>query len=457
MKKVNNYILVIIAVLSFNISLAQPPSGSIPKDFILPAKKVKSLPNGFRTTMIQFGSIPKATISLIIKTGNAHEAANEVWLADLTGQMMKEGTTHMDFKTLAKKVAQMGGDVNINVGQTQTTITGTVLSEYVPDFIKVVADLAMNPAFPASELDRIKGDLKRQLNVDKAVPQSQAREKFFQAMYKDHPYGQYYPTEKMLDGYTLQIVKDFYNKNFGAKRSVLYIAGKFDEAATTIAAQNGFSKWKPGAAIYYPPVKNATTHDTLIIDRKGAPQTTIMVGSPTLTPKDKDYIPQVVANSMLAGSFSSRITTNIRETKGYTYSPAGFVRNVPGSSLWIEQADVTSEHTIDALKEIEKEINRLGNETPSKDELEGTQKYEAGIFVLRNSDPNAIINQLNFLDLYHLDDSYLANYVKNVYKVTPEKVSEVVKNNISYPKMTLIMVGDRDSIQRQIVSPKKAF
>jgi len=457
MKKIRIYILAIIGLLNFNLVIGQPPSGSTPKDFILPAKKVKNFPNGFRTTMVQFGSIPKATISLIIKTGNVHEGPNEVWLADLTSQLMKEGTTHMNFKTLSKKVAQMGGDVNISVGQSQTTITGTVLSEYVPEFIKVVADLVMNPAFPASELERIKGDLKRQYNVDKTVPQSQAAEKFYGALYKGHPYGQYYPTEEMINRYTLQMVKDFYNKNFGAKRSVLYVAGKFDEAAANVAAQTAFSKWKPGAAVFYPPVKAVTSNDTLIVDRKGAPQTTIMVGLPTLTPKDKDYVPQVVANSMLAGSFGSRITSNIRENKGYTYSPFGFIRNVPGSSLWIEQADVTSEHTIDALKEIEKEVDRLGNEPPSKDELEGIQKYEAGIFVLRNSDPGAIINQLNFLDLYHLDDSYLTNYVKNVYKVTPEKVSEVVKSNISYPKMTLIMVGDMDSIQRQIVTPKKAF
>jgi len=460
MKKLSSYILTILGLLNFSVLIAQqtPPAGSTPKDFKLPEKKTKSFANGFHATMVQYGVIPKTSISLIIKTGNVHEGANEVWLADLTGQMMKQGTSTMDFKTLSKKAAQMGGDLNISVGSDQITITGTVLSEYAPEFIKLIANVVMKPAFPATELERLKGDLKRQLKVQKAVPQSQAAEKFAQVIYKDHPYGRYFPTEEMLNGYTLQMVKDFYNKNFGAKRSVLYIAGKFNEATVVAATNSAFSTWKAGPEVQYPAAMLGHNPDTIILDRKNAPQTTVMLGLPTLTPKDKDYFSQVVANSLLGGSFGSRITTNIREDKGYTYSPFSAVRNHPGSSVWVEQADVTSEHTVDALVEIQKEITRLQNEPPSQEELTGTQKYEAGIFVLRNSAPSAIINQLNFMDLYHLDDSYLADYVKNIYKVTPEKVSQIAKNNLQYQKMTLIMVGDRDTIQKQINAvPKKAF
>lgn len=155
------------------------------------------------------------------------------------------------------------------------------------------------------------------------------------------------------------MVKDFYNKNFGAKRSVLYIAGKFNEAAVNEALEAAFSKWKPGPDVMYPPVKTYVGGDTAIIDCTRAPQTTVIIGLPTLTPKDKDYIPQIIANPLLGGAFISRITTNIRESKGYTYSPYSFVQNNHGTSLWIEQADVTSEHTIDALREIKKEINHL--------------------------------------------------------------------------------------------------
>jgi predicted Zn-dependent peptidase len=312
----------------------------------------------------------------------------------------------------------------------------------------------MQPAFPASELDRLKGDFKRRLVTQKAVPQAQAQEQFMQAVYKDHPYGRLFPTEEMLNSYTLQMVKDFYDANFGAKRSVLYVVGKFDEKAVSAAIASGLTKWKAGPDVSYPPVQAHPVSDTLIIDRKGAPQTTVMVGLPVITPDNKDYVPLMVTNSLLGGSFGSRITSNIRENKGYTYSPSSAVQNQKGSSLWIEQADITSEHTVDALMEIEKEIKRLQVEAPKEEELQGIQNYMAGIFVLQNSTPQGIIGQLNFLDLYGLDDSYLNNYVKNIYKVTPQIVSQIVRNYIQYDKMAKVMVGDKTAIQQQVEKQK---
>jgi predicted Zn-dependent peptidase len=131
------------------------------------------------------------------------------------------------------------------------------------------------------------------------------------------------------------------------------------------------------------------------------------------------------------------------------------VQNRHGISVWYEQADITSEHTIDALNEIEKEINHLKVEPPTEDELNGIKKYEAGIFVLRNSSPAGIINQLSFVDQHGLDKSYLSNYVKNIYLVTPEKVTQVMKDHYDYSKMQLVMVGDKATIQQQITKQKE--
>jgi predicted Zn-dependent peptidase len=178
---------------------------------------------------VKYGNIPKVDISIIVKTGNIHEGTDEIWLADLTGNLMNEGTTSMDFKTIAKKVAAMGGEVNVATGPNQTTISGSVLSEFAPDLIRILADILINPSFPESEIDRLKNDLKRQLTVQKSVPQSQAIEKFRSIVYKDHAYGRIFPTQEMLDTYNLEKVKGFYDENFGAKRTVVYAVGRFDE------------------------------------------------------------------------------------------------------------------------------------------------------------------------------------------------------------------------------------
>jgi zinc protease len=457
MRKTKHYIVAALGLALLQPAFAQkqtPPAGGPAKDFKLSEKKVQTYPNGLKTMVVHYGELPKTTISLIIKTGNVHEGTDKIWLADLTGRLLREGTPSMNFAALSKKAAAMGGSLNVNVGPTQTTIAGSVLSEYAPDFIKLISDLVMNPAFPASELERLKGDFKRRLATQKAVPQAQAQEQFFAAIYGDHPYGKIFPTEEMINSYTVQMVKDFYNNNFGAKRSVLYVVGKFDEKAVNAAIASSLTKWKAGPGVSYPPVNAVAKKDTIVVDRKGAPQTTLMIGLPVITPTNKDYVPMLVTNSLLGGSFGSRITSNIRENKGYTYSPFSTILNRKGSAIWYEQADVTSEHTVDALTEIEREIKRLQTEAPTKEELSGIQNYEAGIFVLQNSTPNGIINQLNFLDLYGLDDSYLNNYVKNIYKVTPETVSQMTRNYIDYNKMTKVMIGDKDSINKQVEKAK---
>ena len=448
--------LIILVWSNLEAQKQTAPAGGTPKDFSLPEKKITTLTNGLGSALVQYGDIPKVTINLIIKTGNVHEAANEVWLADLTGVLMKEGTTTMDFKTISRKVAGMGGEVNVNVSADQFTISGSVLSEFAPGLIKIISDIAMNPAFPPSELERLKKDLKRQLAVEKTRPQAQAQEKFFQIIYKDHPYGRFFPTDEMLSSYTIDKVKDFYGKNFGAKRSVLYVAGKFDAASVEKAVEESFSQWKAGPEISYPPATQVRTNEIATIDRKNAPQTTILLGLPTLTPNHADYVPLQVTNSLLGGSFGSRITTNLREDKGYTYSPFSTIQNRKGVSVWYEQADVTSEHTGESLQEIAKEIRRLQNEPPSKEELTGIQRYQAGIFVLQNSTPSGIIGQLNFIDQNGLDDTYLTNRVKNIYAVTPEKISQMTKDHFKYEDMTLVMVGDKKLLDKQKQLHEKA-
>jgi len=427
-----------------------PPEGGTPKDFVLPAKQEVTLSNGLKAVVVPYGNIPKVVVQLIIKTGNMHEAKDQVWLADLVGMLLKEGTTSMDFKTLSQKVAGMGGEIDVQSGMNNVTISSSVLSEFAPDLIKIIGDMVINPAFPASEISRLKADLSRNLTTDKSVPQNIAAERFFQILYKDHPYGRYFPTQEMIDSFTIDMVKKFYASNYGALRSVIYVSGKFDEKKVFNAVEVALGKWSKGPEISYPAITNKYTKAEEIIDRNASPQTTIYLGLPTLMPKDKDIVALEVTNSLLGGSFGSRITSNIREDKGYTYSPRSTIQDRIGASVWYESADVTTEHTVESLVEIKKEINRLQGEPPSETELIGIKKYMAGIFVLRNSSPAGIIRQLSFIENYGLDDSYLTDRVKNIYAVTPEKVSQMTEDYFTYENMTLVMVGEKNLINQQM-------
>lgn len=453
MNKLIIYILIaassLFIITNADAQKQTPPEGGTPKDFKIPAKKQTTLPNGMRTTFVQYGSLPKVYMRLIIKTGNVHEMENQIWLSDLLGKLMNEGTTTLSATAVAKKAASMGGSVGVSVGSDQFTIYGSALSEFAPQLAHLIANIAINPLLPETELPRLKSDLKRNLALSKGVPQSIAMEKFNSIVFANSPYAITYPTDEMIDGFTISDIKKFYTDNLGAKRSVLYVAGKFDEAATGKSVTQNFSQWRRGAEPSYPTINQEATPGVTIINRSNAPQTTVVIGQPIITPKNADYLSFTVLNSLLGGSFASRITSNIRENKGYTYSPYSDLSIHPPGAVWYEQADVTSEHTIDAIKEIKNEITKLGTDAPSSNELLGIQRYMAGIFVLQNSSPNGIIGQLNFMDLYGLDDSYLTDRVKNIYAVTPSQVSELTKKYLPVDKMTIIMVGDEASIKSQ--------
>ncbi len=429
-----------------------PPKGGEPKDFTLPEREEIMLDNGLKIVLAPYGAIPKATIRVVVKTGNIHEVENEVWLSDLTADLMAEGTEGLDAKQIADKMARMGGNLNIFVNEHTTNLTSSVLYEFAPEAIKLIAKVMTAPSFPEAEMDRLKGNLKRDLSVSLTRPQAQASASFYKSLYPDHPYGRIYPTEEMLSSYTLEQVQAFYNAQFGAKRTTIYVAGKFDRDQVVNAIKEALNTWTEGPEDSYPVAKPATFENLSIqiTDRPNAPQSTIYYGLPVVDVSHPDYIALNVTNSLLGGSFGSRITSNIREDKGYTYSPRSILDNKYKSGVWAEVADVTTKHTAASLEEIKNEIIRLQNEPPTKEELEGIQNYESGIFVLQNSSSSGIIGQLVFLDINDLDDSYLKNRVNNIMKVTPEDVQNMTKKYIDPNKMNLVIVGDKKEVEKQL-------
>ena len=313
-----------------------------------------------------------------------------------------------------------------------------------------MADPLQNPAFPESVLDRIKNDFKRQMNLARQQPGTQAQTKFRAALYPNHPYGRDLPTDAMIDGFTLEQVRNFYDTQFGADRTDVYVAGVFDAGAMKEAITSTLSNWEKGPEPQIPVAKPVTKADMIVIDRPGAPQSTIVFGLPVIDPSNPDYLPLRITNSLLGGSFGSRITRNIREDKGYTYSPYSTLAARYRVGDWAQVADVTTEHTGNSLREIVNEINRLSKEPPTAAELEGIKNYEAGLFVLRNSSPGGIISQLNFIDLHGLPESFLTNQVQNIHAVTPQQVQQMTQKYIQPKNMTLVVVGDRKKIDPQL-------
>jgi predicted Zn-dependent peptidase len=427
-----------------------PPQAGTPRNFTLPKPTRFTLPNGLAVTLVPFGQVPKVAIRLVVNAGNLYEGADQVWLADLTGRMLEEGTKARAADALARELAGMGGELSVSVGADTASITTEVLADRGAAGAGLVAEVAREPRLPQEALARVKAGLLRDLAIQKSTPQAIAGERFAALVYGDHPYGRTFPTEAMLGGYTLEQVQAFHRARFGPNQARLYVAGVFDAPALEAAIRDAFGSWErvesPGA----PPPPDRRPRGFGVLDRPGAPQSTILLGLRVPDPSNPDAIPMSVMNSLLGGAFGSRITSNIREQKGYAYSPYSSISNNLKTAHWVQAADVTTANTGDSLKEIRNEIVRLRTEPPPPDELAGIQKNMAGTFVVRNASRSGVIGQLAFVDLHGLGDDYLVKYVDRVQAVTPAQVTEMARKYLDPEQLTLVVVGEEKVIKEQV-------
>ncbi len=443
--------LILVATVAAGAAQKQaPPAPGPAKDFVIPSPKRFTLSNGLPVTMVPFGLVPKVTIRLVIQAGNVYEAKDQVWLADLAGNMLREGTTALTGEALAREFAAMGGQLGVGVGPDMATISTDVLSENGAKAVELIADVAERPRLPESELARVKANMARDLAIQKSTPQSVAAEKFAELIYGDHPYGRLFPTEAMLSGYTLEQVRAFHKGHFTAGRARIYIAGVFDAAAMEASVRKAFDAWPRGETMAPPAKPAARSGGFALLDRAGAPQSTVMVGLKVADPSHADWVALEVTDSLLGGSFASRITANIREQKGYTYSPNSTITSHPGDAQWVETADVTTNVTGPSLKEIFFEIDRLRKEAPTAAELQGIKNNLAGIFVVQNASRGGVLSQIAFVDRHGLGEQYLATYVKRVMAVTPDEVRRIANQYLTPDKMTLVIVGDTKTVQEQV-------
>ncbi len=346
--------------------------------------------------------------------------------------------------------AGMGGNLGVGVSSTDTAITMSALSEYAPAAVALVGDVARRPTFPAADFARVKANRVRALSQSLAQPGMLADYALARATYGDHPYGRILPTPAQLNGYTLEQARGFHAANFGARRAHLYIAGRFDAAAVKAAVAKAFGDWAAGPERLSLVPSAVPGPRVLLVDRPGAPQSTIRLAWPAPLAGSAGDIPLRVSNALLGGSFSSRITRNIREDKGYTYSPGSGISQRPGDAQWSFDADVTTAVTGASLKEVFKEIRTLQTTPPSAEEAAGMRSYNAGLFVLRNSDSASLIGQLASRDALGLPADWLDRYVPATMAVGDAQFSSAAAQAFPLDKFTLVVVGDLKTVQPQL-------
>ncbi|WP_425408631.1 M16 family metallopeptidase [Hyphococcus sp.] len=433
---------------AFAQEVEAPPEGGEPRDYTLPKLETYTLRNGMKVTLVPYGRVPKAFVMATVQVGNINDG-DTPWISDLTADMMGEGAGGKTASEMALAAAMMGGDVNIAVGLDQTTVSMDVLTESVSDAVELVADVLQHPTLPESEFERIQQNRLRNISIAATQPGSLAQDAFLKAIYPNHPYSNaVLPEAEAFAALTLEDAKTFHGENFGAQRTHLYVVGEFNRREVKRAISDSFRRWEKGpeALVLVPEQPDAPK--VSLIDRPGAVQSTIRLGK-RVPPVDQT-IDLEAADTILGGYFSSRITRNIREDKGFTYSPNSAISIENGAAYWRQNADITSESTGPALAEIVKEIRGLQDAPPPAEELRGIKNYLNGIFVIQLASRNGVANRLAFVDLHDLGAEYLENYVSTVEALTPETIQQAAVSHLAVDEMSLAVAGDLASVRAQL-------
>lgn len=440
-------------VLSFAGSVASaqqaPPPPGPPRPFQLPTPTTIALPNGIDATFVDFGVVPKVSVVVVVRTGNLNEG-EKTWLADLTGDLLKEGTQDRTAEEIAQAATLMGGEVAIGVTADETTLALDVLSEYGADAVGLLSEILTQPKLPENELPRIRQNYLRNLSVQTTQPQAIAGAAMAELLYPDHPYGKTFPTPEQLSSYSITDVRGYYDGNFGARRTHVYVAGKFDRAAVEKAIREHLGQWREGPEVLQLAPGSTSARAVTLIDRPGAPQSTLRIGKRVIDPTQPDFMALSVTNSLLGGVLTSRITMNLREAKGWAYSPNSSLPTNYRQASWLENADVKSAETGPAIAEVFKEIQQLRNEPPTQPELNSIKNYRNGIFVMSSATRAGLIAQLAFMNLQGLPDDWLTTFVQRMYAVTPEQVTQAAKTYLDPAQMSVVVVGDLGTVRPQI-------
>ena len=426
---------------------AEPPAVGEPRGFDLPETETYELKNGLTVTMVQYGNVPKVIVRAVVRAGNVNDG-DQPWIADLTGEMLEQGAGDLDAGGVAEAAAAMGGELGIGVGTDRTFVTLDVLSEHVGDAVGLMADVLRDPALPEGEVDRLKADLVRNLSVAKSQPGTQADEAFGMLTYPGHPYAGALPSAEKIEGYGIEDVRRFHEEEYGAARTHLYVVGQFDERRAKRAIRKAFAKWEAGEAPLVMAATAPSAPEVVLVDRPGSVQSTLRLGK--RVPAVDASVDLDAANTLLGGYFSSRITRNIREDKGYTYSPYSTIDADLGAAAWYQAGDIQIQSTGPALSEILTEIERMRGEAPSEAEVDAIRNYLSGVFVLRLASRGGLASQLAYTDFHGLGASYLETYVDKVRALTGEDMQAAAEAHLDPEAMHLVVVGDVSQTRPQI-------
>ncbi|MGH7491370.1 MAG: M16 family metallopeptidase [bacterium] len=429
---------------------SKPPELGPPPNLKVPPIQHLKLSNGLPVVLVEKNQVPLVDVILQINAGSGMDPADKTGLASVTLAMLDEGAGTRNALQIADEIDYLGATLSTGAGYHNSSVALHVPVARLEDALTVMADVALRPTFPTDELERQRKQRLTALAQAHDNPQTIAAVLSNRVLYgEQHPYGQQNGgVEASLRGFSAQDCKDFYAKYFHSNNAALIIAG--DVTAKTILPklESAFGKWKAGKApsVTWPEVRQVADRQILLVDKPGAAQSVIRIGRIGTTRLTEDYYAITVLNTILGGSFTSRLNYNLRETHGYSYGAGSSFVLRPQPGPFIASASVQTDVTDKALTEFIKELNGILGEI-TDEELTRAKNYEALGYPANFQTTGQIAGALVELVTYGLPDTYFNDYVKNILAVTKEQVQAAAKKYIDPDKISIVVVGDRAKIE----------
>jgi zinc protease len=436
---------------------SQPPQVGPPRPLLLPTVQKRALSNGIPIWSVQLDKVPVVQVSLLVFSGASADPAGKFGVASMTSSMLDEGAGSRSSLEIADAVDYLGATLSTTSGYDSSAVRLWVPAARLKEALPIMADVALRPTFPASELERLRKEQLTSMSEMRDDPRSVASLSFPRIVFgTGHRYGvPTFGTPSTVQSFAVDDLKAYYASNYRPSNAALVVVGAIaaDEAVALLDAV--FGGWKGDAAaatrsgVPMPSAPQPAARQVYIIDKPGAPQSQIVIGGVGAARSTPDYFPVEVMNTILGGSFASRLNQNLREKHGYTYGASSrfAMRLAPGP--FTASAGVQTEVTADALKEF---FNELGGiqKALTEGELARGKNYLALSFPSEFETSGQISARLEELLAYKLPETYYSTYVQNLQAVTAAQVQQAAQKYILPARFAVVIVGDRKTIEAPV-------
>lgn len=432
---------------------SKPPELGPPPRVSLPPIVTRQLANGLKVLIVEQHELPLADFVLVVGSGSTSDPTGKPGIANLTAQMLREGTTTRKSLEIADQIAFLGINLFPNSNWESSTLSLHTPTAQLDSALAIFADLALHPSFPENEFDRIKKTRLTELLQLRDQGPAIANIAFPAIIYGNaHPYGiPSLGTEASVQSLTTADLRSYYGANFKPNNATLIVVGDVSPAQVEAKINALFGSWQraevPVVAYGEPPKAASTT--IYLIDKPGAAQSSFRIGEVGVPRSTKDYFALTVMNTILGGSFTSRLNQNLRENRGYTYGAGSRFDMRRAAGPFLASAEIVTAKSDSALIEFMKELNGIRQPVPTN-ELSRAKRFLQLQLPGNFETTQDIAGALVPVALYNLPLDYYDNYVQNIENVTQADVARVAQQYVNPGTLAVVIVGDRKTIEQSL-------